>query len=150
MIHLDHKNVWRGCDLQFSIVSTMEGDGYALLLDAVTFEEIARVGFQRMYENAVLPLSSILKHDLSITPVHRYVFTYKCRNPIGSYDFTIPHHHGVDNQIYLEYVTNSAIIFDISITETVRKHTSIISFQARTKKTTSRGLTQSGFSNFLK
>ena len=70
-----------------SIVSTMEGDGYALLLDAVTFEEIARVGFQRMYENAVLPLSSILKHDLSITPVHRYVFAYKCRNPLRSYDF---------------------------------------------------------------
>jgi carlactone synthase/all-trans-10'-apo-beta-carotenal 13,14-cleaving dioxygenase len=26
-----------------SIVSTMEGDGYALLLDAMTFQEIARV-----------------------------------------------------------------------------------------------------------
>jgi hypothetical protein len=26
-----------------SIVSTMEGDGYALLVDAVTFEEIARL-----------------------------------------------------------------------------------------------------------
>jgi hypothetical protein len=40
-----------------------------------------------MYENAVLPLSSILKHDLSITPVHRHIFAYKCRNPLCSYDF---------------------------------------------------------------
>jgi len=28
-----------------SIVSTMDGDGYALLLDATTFKEIARVRF---------------------------------------------------------------------------------------------------------